>query len=111
MTQKEYFTEFEKECKQELQLTISKNTDYANENDAFKNFKGIEFLTDGKVTLEEGIITRLTDKFQRVINLLERENAVKNESITDTLRDISVYAKILRIYLLKVKNAEHTKPR
>lgn len=109
LPQRIYFDLFEKECLEELRLTRAKNTDYANTENAFQNFNGIEYFSAGSITTEQGIIVRMTDKFQRVINLINRPKnieAVKDESIIDTLRDISVYAKILRIYIqTKVSNA------
>lgn len=99
MTQEEYFKRFQEECNNELQLTKNKNADYADIQDAFANFRQIEHLTSGRISVEAGILTRMSDKFTRVANLLARPAAVADESILDTLRDISVYAKILRIYL------------
>jgi hypothetical protein len=100
MTQEEYLKHFKEECDSEYELTKIKNADYASVKDAFQNFRGIEILTRGRLSLEDGIAVRLTDKFQRLLNLIEpgRTASVKDESIDDTLRDISVYAKILRIY-------------
>lgn len=103
LSQKDYFQIFEKESLEEVELTRRKNTDYACDANAFKNFNVIEYLTDGAVTTEEGILTRLSDKFIRVVHLLTRlegSHKVKDESVLDTLRDISVYSKILRIYLM-----------
>lgn len=100
MTQEEYFKRFEAESEMENALTGSKNKDYADPNDAFANFRQIEHLTSGRISAEMGILTRMSDKFTRVANLLARPAAVADESILDTLRDISVYAKILRIYIM-----------
>lgn len=101
MTQDEYFELFKKECEEEMKLTGAKNKDYAGVKDAFQNFRAIAFLTGDKISVEQGILVRLSDKFQRVINLIHSDSppAVKDEKVTDTLRDISVYAKILKIYL------------
>lgn len=106
MNQETYLKIFAAECQEEVDLTTRKNADYASNDNAFKNFQAIEFLTDGNISLEEGIIVRITDKFQRAINLLSREAKVADEKITDTLRDISVYARILRIYILHEKKQE-----
>ena len=94
-----YIELFEKELNEELALTKRKNADYAGTKDSFQNFKLIETLTAGRISAEDGIIVRLTDKLQRVTNLLAAKAQVKDETITDTLRDISVYAKILKIYI------------
>ena len=100
MRQEEYLKEFAAESQIEVQLTTAKNSDYAGEKDAFQNFRLIETLSEGNISTEDGILTRMSDKFQRVINLLQRNKQhVSDESVLDTLRDISVYAKILRIYI------------
>jgi hypothetical protein len=73
-----------------------KNRDYAGANpDALANFKRIEML--GVVTLEQGILVRLCDKFARIINLTQSTTrAVSDESIEDTIIDAINYLIILR---------------
>lgn len=75
-----------------------KNNDYAGENtlDPYKNFRGSEFVG---VPPDRAILVRLMDKIARVSNLLEQENAVKDESIHDTLEDAINYIAILKSYL------------
>lgn len=99
MNQADYLEAFKQECHEEMALTSAKNKDYAGQENAFANFELIEILTAGRITTEDGILVRMTDKLKRVANLLERPAAVKDEKITDTLRDLSVYAKILKIRL------------
>lgn len=98
MTQTEYFAEFERLCNEELELTRLKNGDYADSQDAFSNFKLIEEITAGRITLEDGILCRITDKLKRVAGLLKNPANVKEESLEDNLKDIAIYAKIWRIY-------------
>lgn len=79
-------------------LTMSKNANYANDVDALANFRFIERLTGGKVTTVDGLLTRMSDKFMRIANLLSgAEN--RHEAVVDNLDDLAVYAVILRIYL------------
>lgn len=78
-----------------------KNADYADTSDPFLNFRGCEDM--GICTVEAGILVRMTDKMQRIANLLKRENKVSDENVEDTLIDLSNYAVILNCYL-KVKN-------
>lgn len=106
LSQAKYFQIFEKESFEEVELTKKKNADYADKSNAFLNFNAIEYLTNGDITTEEGIIVRITDKLQRSINMLKREAKVKDEAVIDTLRDLSVYAKILRIYLMTKTNED-----
>lgn len=80
-------------------ISKAKNSDYAGDGDPFQNFKAVEFLSAGKITAEQAIIVRLTDKLQRATNLLFKEASVKDESLADTLSDMANYAMILRMYL------------
>jgi len=100
MKQQDYFAAFEKENQEELELTKRKNSDYADDANAFANFEIIHHLSCGRITPEQGFVVRMSDKMQRIANLIARENQVPDEKITDTLRDLSVYSKLLRIYLM-----------
>jgi hypothetical protein len=82
-----------------LAIATRKNNDYAGEKttDPFANFRASEILSGVKV--ERGILVRMGDKFKRVSNLLDQDNAVKDESISDTLSDIINYSAILQSYL------------
>lgn len=99
MTPEEYMTAFEKLSKQMVETTRRKNHDYAGSSDALFNFKLIEILTQGKISVEQGIITRITDKLSRIISLLDSEAQVKGESKQDTAIDAAVYFMILAIYM------------
>lgn len=110
MTQHEYFMAFEAVCKKMLATTQAKNADYAGSNDAFKNFRAIEIFTNGRISVEDGIIVRLTDKFTRIINLLTQEAKVKDEAITDTLIDMAVYSIILKIYIEQKNDNRRNNP-
>lgn len=74
-----------------------KNADYAGKGDPFRNFKLCEQL--GICSVEKGIMVRMTDKMSRIANLLENEAQVKDESIYDTLEDLSTYSVILKCWL------------
>lgn len=106
MTQPEYFTEFEQLCNEELELTKLKNGDYAKSEDAFANFRQIEILSGGKISLEAGIFTRMSDKFSRLGTILFQDALVKEETIDDTLKDIAIYSKIWRIYRREKLNSK-----
>lgn len=75
----------------------AKNHDYAEKEDPYKNFRMCENM--GLCSVETGIMVRMSDKMSRIANLLEKENAVKDESIADTLMDLSIYAIILKCYI------------
>ncbi len=97
MTQKDYLEQFQKSVLNLIELTRRKNADYADVSDAFKNFRLCESI--GVASTADGILVRMTDKLQRVANLVKREGKVKEESVYDTLDDLSVYSQILKIWL------------
>ena len=97
MTHKEYLEQFQKEIQLLYELTNKKNQDYSGQDEAFKNLFAPERL--GLVSTEKGILVRMCDKFQRAINLIEKEGKVKDEKIQDTLQDLADYSIILKIHL------------
>lgn len=104
MNQQKYFEAFRTIIEQMYETTVAKNSDYAESNDAFANFRQIENLTNGRISAEEGILVRMTDKLKRIASLLDkgREAKVTSEQIGDTLLDLAVYSIILKI---KVENS------
>lgn len=99
MKQIDFLQKLAEEYAKNVAISVAKNSDYAGADDAFKNFRLIETLTNGKVSAEMGILVRMTDKLQRIANLLYSDAKVKDEKITDTLADISNYAMILKILI------------
>jgi len=90
------------------EIHAQKNHDYAGEEDSFKNFRMCENM--GLCSVETGIMVRMSDKMSRIANLLEKENAVKDESITDTLIDLANYSIILKCYLEQKKELKKKCP-
>ena len=74
-----------------------KNHDYAGEEGAFAGFEKSAKVAE--VSVEQGIIVRIMDKINRIMNLLYSTNEVKNEAITDTARDLIGYSAILALWL------------
>ena len=97
MNREKFYLEMKKNVDKDLQISKAKNSDYADGEDAFQNFKVVE--TIGLTSVEVGLIVRMSDKFQRISNLIKREAKVKDESIIDTLSDLRNYANILQVYL------------
>lgn len=89
-----YTEQIFEEC---IRIMKRKNSDYGAGDDPLKNFRMVE--NSGLCRMETGIVVRMSDKFQRVINLLEKEPSVKEESIQDTLVDLINYAAILMFTL------------
>ena len=94
--------DIEETFKQCLDIAKRKNNDYAGEKtaDPYKNLKGSTFVG---VSPDRAILVRMMDKMSRISNLLSQDNAVKDESIADTLRDIINYSAILLSYLKNEK--------
>jgi len=72
------FIEFQKIHKECLELSKKKNKDYGC--DSLKKYGGY------------GILVRISDKVDRVFNLLKNNPEIKNEKIEDTLLDIINYS-------------------
>ncbi len=114
MLQEEYLKRFEEQVAQMAKLTNRKNRDYAGKDNAFSNFEKIEQMTHGRISLEDGILVRMTDKIARISNLLEHAAHVDTEKITDTLQDLAVYSIILKIYIewqMDVQSAKKSNPK
>lgn len=76
-------------------LVISKQHDYGPFN-----------ILNAPFGAEKGLVVRLHDKLARLTNLLEKGVEAKNESLTDTWRDIVGYG----LVGLMVKEGDFTKP-
>lgn len=96
MNQTQFVEAIRKTFDQGLTILKAKNNDYAEETDPWKNFRFAEIVGVG---LERAILVRISDKLARISNILEKEAQVKDESIIDTLVDLSNYAAILKVYL------------
>lgn len=99
MNRKQFISELAENCDDDLQIVQKKNQDYADGEDPFQNFRMVEDA--GLMSVEEGIAVRMSDKMQRVFNLIdsEREAAVDDESLEDTLSDLRNYANILQVFI------------
>lgn len=75
-----------------------KNSDYSSSNEnAFRNFEAVEFF--GITSTKRGIMVRLTDKFTRIGNLLDKDPSVADEKLQDTIEDAINYLAILHARL------------
>jgi hypothetical protein len=98
MTKKEYFEfseEFFNSC---IEISKKKNADYTGKNDdPFSNFQSVNVLG---ISTEHGFLTRMMDKMKRIASFTENgELQVKDESVTDTLKDLANYSCLLAGYL------------
>jgi len=83
-----------------MAISQAKNKDYSGtDNDFYHNFKYVERL--GICSLETGILTRMSDKFTRLCNLVNdfSKAEVKSEKLEDTLKDLLNYGYYLLVYI------------
>lgn len=103
MNQRQFLRRIQILYKENLETCRKKNHDYAGSTDPFRNFKACEMYG---LTVEEGLIVRMSDKMVRISNLLKSEAKVKDEKITDSLKDLANYAMILSVYLENKNRSE-----
>lgn len=82
--------------KQKLEIIKKKNNDYANNEDAFSNFKYCAGFAG--IEVKQVFQVFIAVKVARLKELLNGKEA-KNESIQDTLLDLANYADLLNLYL------------
>jgi len=69
-----------------------------NDPDPFGNFNRVDQL--GICSTEQGFLTRMTDKFCRIISFVQKgELLVKEESVQDTLHDLANYCALMSGYI------------
>lgn len=97
ITREAYAARFNEILAKLSKLTQDKNANYANDADAFANFRLIEHMSGGRVSTADGLLTRMGDKLQRLVNL---SGGARNnfESFEDNCIDLAVYAIILLIH-------------
>ena len=95
------------EEKTKLMVTVAraKNADYAGAGtDPFQNFTRVESL--GICKTEVGFLTRMTDKLCRIASFVAAGTLqVKDESVQDTLLDLSCYCLLMSAYIESKKSA------
>lgn len=98
MTKIEYFEFAEKFFYDCVEISRKKNADYTGDNDnPFSNFTSVENLG---IKTEQGFLTRMMDKMARIGSYVSKgELQVKDESVTDTLRDLANYSCLLAGYI------------
>jgi len=92
----EMTTKFKQLCADQYTTFLKKQHDYGPSNIAMGT--QLKDETDLKLAMT-GLTVRLNDKMSRLLNLVINKGTPKNESIEDTLKDMSVYAKIALIVL------------
>ena len=87
------------------ELVERKNNDYAGEKDFLANFRMAEMMGLNPST---GVLLRISDKFARICQLVQKEANVPEESIHDTLIDLMNYSALM-ILCLKDEEARRKK--
>ena len=103
MNKAEYAQYHRDVCEKMIEITRQKNSDYCGAgSDPFKNFRQVELM--GICSVEQGFLTRMTDKMSRIASYVEQGTLeVKDESVTDTLCDLSNYCILMMGYLQSKK--------
>jgi hypothetical protein len=110
MTKQEYIEFFEAQTKKMLEITKAKNADYTGSgDDPFANFTRVEVL--GICSTEQGFLTRMFDKFSRITSFVQKGTLqVKNESVEDTLLDLSIYSLLMLGFIVSKRQAAQMGP-
>jgi len=87
---------FKELCADQYITFLKKQHDYGPTNIAMGT--QLKDETDLKLAMT-GLTVRLNDKMSRLLNLVINKSNPKNESVDDTLKDMSVYAKIALVVL------------
>jgi len=87
-----------------LEILKMKRKDYGGDRPPFHGFELYQHI--GICTVEQGILSRIIDKLVRIANLLDREPAVQDEKIDDTIKDAINYFAILHAYLREKRGEE-----
>lgn len=80
---------------EESRIHSDKNHDYASSEDPLKNFREVG-KTMGMKAWKVAYFF-VVHKFYRLVNLLQSGKTPLNESVPDTLTDMSIYIKLFRI--------------
>lgn len=106
MSKEEFFVFFEETTASMIAISRAKNADYTGIGvSPFANFERVEQL--GICTTEQGFLTRMSDKLSRIASFCSKgELMVKDESVSDTLKDLANYSILMMGYLEEKKRKE-----
>jgi hypothetical protein len=106
MTKEEYFKFQDKYFETIKELTKKKNADYTGKGEnPFKNFEHVGSYDPNWVLI--GFFTRMSDKFARLASFIQTGN-LQNESVLDSLMDLSNYGCLMAGYLESIKQDSET---
>ena len=93
MTQEKQIDLLEQFHKDKMETLISKGKDYASKDDILSNFKNSGAIVG--VSKERQILSLIATKVARLGNLLDNKDKPNNESIEDTVKDLSGYVDLM----------------
>ena len=93
MTQEKQIDLLEQFHKDKMETLISKGKDYASKDDILSNFKNSGAIVG--VSKERQILSLIATKVARLGNLLDNKDNPNNESIEDTVKDLSGYVDLI----------------
>lgn len=96
-SQAKFLSAFERACDDLAATVKAKNQDYTGDADPFHNFKACEWFSHGRITPEDGVLVRITDKVCRLFNLVVSDPAVADESFEDSCCDLAAYSILLAL--------------
>lgn len=84
------------------EIMRGKNSDYSKKEEAFGNFERVSAISG--ISTERVFIGHLANKLVRIENLVTKaeggeKNAVKDESVEDTLLDLINYTNLMLCYM------------
>jgi len=85
-------------------LHLSKGHDYADTSDPLKNY--VQSARDGGVEPWRAAFLRLSEKYHRVVNLLNKHEEPNHESLDDTFMDLAAMSLIVRSLRARVNRAQ-----
>jgi hypothetical protein len=102
MTHEEFIEHLTNQKMLGVEISKKKNKDYADSHDPFANFRESESIG---VAVEKAILVRISDKWRRIKRAMRGEELmVDDETMLDTISDMSNYLDILAVYLIYEKD-------
>jgi hypothetical protein len=110
MNKQEYYEYHKRTCENLTEITRKKNSDYTGVgDDPFANFTQVEKA--GICSTEVGFLVRMSDKMSRINSFVQKGFLeVSDESVKDTLNDLSNYGILMAGYIESKKQAAQELP-
>lgn len=97
MNSKDLIKFFEVLMNEKTSVIVKKNHDYANNTNCFSNFEFVAKSLNIKVELV--FLVLILIKIARIEELINSNKTTSNESLSDSLLDLSNYVDLLNLYI------------